>query len=124
MSSVAQPELALRLPKPAIDTADVDLLVRVLRSAGDWLTARQIGATMGLRATTSTERRVRAIAAAAAPRVVSFPGAPGYKLWDHCSVAEIDHCIAAFESQGRDMLKRAVLYRLAYHRRFRCLNAS
>ena len=51
--------------------------------------------------------------------IVSFPGSPGYKLWANCSVEEINHAIEAFESQARDMIKRANLFRRAYHRRFR-----
>ena len=56
---------------------------------------------------------------AAMPQIVSYPGSPGYRLFQHCTIEEINHCIKAFESQGRDMLKRAVVYRQAYHRRFR-----
>lgn len=66
-----------------------------------------------------TDRKVRAVARAAAPGIVSWPGAPGYKLWQECSVEEIQHAIAAFQSQARDMTARAQLYQNAYHSRFR-----
>lgn len=109
-------ELSLTLPEPDITPAEIEQLVAVLREAGAWLTAKEIAARIGDGA---NERSVRAIASAACPAIVSFPGSRGYKLWQLCSVAEINHCIEAFESQGRDMIKRAVVYRQAYHRRFR-----
>lgn len=124
-------ELPLKLPAPEVSPAEVEQLVAVLQAASKepivtepgkrprkpgWFTAVEIAQRMG---DDMTDRNVREIASAACPAVVSFPGSPGYKLWQLCSVEEIDHAIAAFESQGRDMLKRAVLYRQAYHRRFR-----
>jgi hypothetical protein len=125
-------ELALKLPEPEITPEQIDRLVAVLRDAEahraaipatgrrqpppGWLTAAEIADLMGA---TMTDREVRAIASAACPSVVSYPGSPGYKLWQLCTIAEIDHCIEAFESQGSDMIKRAALYRRAYHCRFR-----
>lgn len=113
MSATA--ELPIALPVPEFSVEEIGALVAVLREAGGWLTAKEIAARM---AEGTTDRVVRAMASAACPAVVSFPGSKGYKLWQLCTVAEVGHCIAAFESQGSDMLKRAVLYRQAYHRRF------
>lgn len=116
-----QAEIALKLPEPAVKAVEVEAFVAVLRGAKvpeeakGWLTAAQIAALRE----GWTERKVRAIASVACPVVVSFPGSPGYKLWALCSVEEIHHCIEAFESQGRDMYRRALTYRRAYHRRFR-----
>jgi len=115
-----QLDLAVPLPPPEVTTEQIERLVGVLGAAGietgGWLTAAEIAALLGARV---SDRTVRKIASAAAPVVVSYPGSPGYKLWARCEVEEINHCIEAFESQGRDMMKRAVLYRQAYHRRFR-----
>lgn len=133
-------ELGITLPEPEVSPAEIEMLVRVLfnwetaqtpaaegkraREPG-WLTAKEIANRLGMRETESdeptdsSERHVRKIASAAAPVVVSYPGSPGYKLWNLCTVAEINHCIEAIESQAKDMLKRAVLYRQAYHKRFR-----
>ncbi len=108
-------ELALKLPAPAVSEADVAQLVAVLREAGDWLTAKECAALMG---DGVTDRAGRAIASAARPVVVSFPGSKGYKLWQLCTIAEVSHCIATFESQGSEMIKMAVLYRQAFHKRF------
>ena len=109
-------ELDLTLPSSEVSAEQVEQLVAVLRQEGDWLTAEAIAARMGQGV---SDRKVRKIASAACPAVVSFPGSRGYKLWQLCEVGEINHCIEAFESQGNDMIKRAVLYRQAYHRRFR-----
>lgn len=117
-------ELGLKLPAPEVSPEQVKQLVDVLaiglpdtadRKRNGWMTAEEIAAKME----GAPERKVRKIASAAAPQVVSFPGSPGYKLWGACSVEEINHAIAAFEAQATDMIKRANLYRAAYHRRFR-----
>jgi hypothetical protein len=115
--------LAVKTQAPEVNPAEVEMVVKVLCTAARWATAREIANSLGMREGTTAERHVRAIASAAAPRIVSFPGSPGYKLWELCSVAEIDHCIDALEAQGRDMIKRANVYRLAYHRRFRGIPA-
>jgi quinol monooxygenase YgiN len=112
----SQLELAVRTPAPAVSLREVEMLVDVLGGIGRWSTASDLATHLGAG---YNDRKVRAIAAAAMPQIVSYPGSPGYKLFRDCTVEEINHCIEAFESQGRDMLKRALLYRQAYHRRFR-----
>lgn len=120
-------ELGLKLPAPEVSPEQVEQLVNVLvrgphwlteeerLQANGWMTAAQIASQLeGI-----SDRKVRKIAGAAAPAVVSFPGSPGYKLWATCTVDEINHAIASFEAQGSDMIKRANLYRRAFHRRFR-----
>lgn len=100
---------------PVISPDDVASLVAVLGEGKAWMTAEKIAEKVQ----GWTERKVRRIAGAACPVVVSYPGAPGYKLWSLCSVEEINHCISSFESQARDMTRRAVQYRTAYHQGFR-----
>ncbi len=100
---------------PVVTPEQVAQLVAVLHEAAGWISAKEIAAKMG---EDTGDREVRAIASAARPVVVSFPGSPGYKLWALCTVQEIDRCILAFESQGNDMIRCAVLYRAAYHKRF------
>lgn len=109
-------ELALTLPGPDVSPAEVQQLIAVLHDADGWLGAKEIAARM---AHGTTDRDVRAIANAARPAVVSYPGSPGYKLWQLCSLEEVNHCIEAFEHQGKEMIKCGVLYRQAYHKRFR-----
>ncbi|MCX6952590.1 MAG: hypothetical protein NTV51_10570 [Verrucomicrobia bacterium] len=119
MKASAQLELDYSAPAPPaapqVTPEQVEQLVAVLRDAGDWISAKDIAAKMG---EDVDDRDVRAIASIARPVVVSFPGSPGYKLWGLCTVAEITRCIHAFHSQGSDMIKCAVVYRVAYHKHF------
>jgi hypothetical protein len=117
--STGQPELNFSAsqedPAPKVSVAQVEALVAVLTGKG-WVEAAELARQLGEK---WSDRKVRAVARAAAPGIVSYPGSPGYKIWGECSVEEIDHAIAAFESQANDMTARALLYRNAYHRRFR-----
>lgn len=104
---------------PPVEKADVECLLRVLRTGEGWMTAKEIAEKLYGRTTDTLERRVRATASTARPAVVSFPGSPGYNLWERCTVEEINHGIASLESQGKDMIRQAHVYRVAYYRRFR-----
>lgn len=112
-----QTSLPLETPAPKVTPEQVERVVGVLKAAGHGLTAREICAALG--EGEASDRWVRSVAAACAPRIVSFPGSKGYTLWEHCTVEEILHAIEAFESQGKDMFRRALLYRRAYHAKFR-----
>ncbi|MBI5768719.1 MAG: hypothetical protein HZA93_13055 [Verrucomicrobia bacterium] len=114
------------MPEPEVSAAEVERLVALLadlkswqaeheKRAG-WATAQELAKQLG---EDVSDRCVRKIASAACPAIVSFPGSKGYKLWQLCTIDEIGHCIEAFESQGKDMFQRAILYRRAYHKRFR-----
>lgn len=109
---IDQLALPIRTPASSVSADDVEHLLGQFGEG--WRTAQDIALVL-----TWTDRKVRAVASAAMPQIVSYPGSPGYRLFEHCTIEEINHCIESFESQGRDMLKRAVLYRQAYHRRFR-----
>jgi hypothetical protein len=87
-----------------------------LKKRKGWLTAEDLAASLG---EGWSDRKVRAVARAMCPKVVSYPGSPGYKLWAACSVAEITATIDSFNSQAKDMTARAMLYESAYHSRFR-----
>lgn len=123
-------ELALKMPEPEISPDQIQRLLAVLFALSEtppplepgerprqpgWFTAAEIASRIG----DVTDRHVRKVASAARPAVVSYPGSPGYKLWQHCSIEEISHCIDSFDSQVRDMVKGSLLYRRAYHKRFR-----
>jgi hypothetical protein len=109
---------AVKTPAPAIKPEDVQRLVSTLKRQSTWQTARDLAALLyGKDCTPNTERKIRAIASAAAPVVVSYPGSPGYRHFDHCTMEELNNCTNAFHSQGRDMFARAVLYSKAIHRR-------
>lgn len=118
----AQAEIDFTSPTkepPAASVGEVARLVELLSGKG-WQTAAELAVRSG----GWSDRKVRLIASAAVPGVVSYPGSPGYKLWAECSVEEINHAIEAFESQARDMAGRAIFYRQAYHGRFRGLSGS
>lgn len=100
---------------PVATPDDVADLVELLRGRG-WLKAEQVAA---LSSGAMNDRKVRRIARAARPVVVSYPGSPGYKLWEDCTVEEINHAIAAFDAQAKDMTQCAHIYRMAYHKHFR-----
>ncbi len=119
MPETHQLALDLRTPAPAVSMDDVRHLVTVLREADQRLSAAQICEVMFGVVTESQKRKVRAIASAARPRVVSFPGSPGYALWEWCTIDEIRHAIEAMEEQGQGMIKDANVYRVALHRGIR-----
>jgi hypothetical protein len=124
IEQLTPPELGLRLPAPKISPEEVQRTVEILQAGGNWMTAQDIAhcVTDGTPAARKTfERRIRLIASVAMPKIVSYPGSPGFKLWDFCTVEEIDRAIAAFEHQGAEMLKRSIAYRQAYHKRFRAM---
>lgn len=103
------------MPGPAVTPADAERLVQAL-NVGGWLTAAQLGLAIYGADTEATKRRVRAIASACAPGVVSYPGSPGYKLWQLCTAEELHHCINAYTTQTDDMRRRRDLYRRRLHR--------
>lgn len=104
---------------PRFAPEEVQRLVGELQAAGGALTAGLLALRMFSNDTEGHRRRVRAIASAARPRVVSFPGSNGYDLWDRCSEADIRHGIAAIRTQATAMLRDAALYQAAFEVRFR-----
>ncbi len=125
MTDAPQAELALKLPSPEVSPDAVALLIRALQAHPEkWLTAEQLALACGVFdviedqniVTEKHLRRIRRIASAAVPQVLSWPGSPGYRLSTANTVPEIKHAIEALESQGKDMIRRANVYRMAYHR--------
>ena len=114
-----QDELALggqKAPEPTKD--EIEQLLAVLRGHGGWLHAAEICAMERSAGRKTDERTVRAMASAAAPAVVSYPGSRGYKLWEFCTLDEINNCINSLDRQGKLMMRRSHLFRQAYYRRF------
>ena len=108
--------LGLDLPAPEVSMEDIARLVAALKGNKDWMTAAEACGMIYGKVTETLKRKIRAVASAARPRVVSFPGSPGYRLLEYCSIDEISHGINALESQGKSMIKDANIYRVAYHR--------
>ena len=67
-------------------------------SGQGWVTSLQLGAS-----TETQKRKLRAIAEAAGGSIVSYPGSPGYKLLDACTLKELRHGDRAMRSQLRKM---------------------
>lgn len=113
MSELAQSILAISSPAPKIKPEEIERVIDILRVYGKWLTAAEIADIEP----TFNERRIRAIAQAAADRVLSFPGSPGYRLFRQATIEEISRAIEATEHQAHEMLKRSIALRRAYHSR-------
>lgn len=115
-------QLQLIRQRPLTSTKRQQQLQRVVELLGKkaaWMEATDIAKEFGANATASFKRRMRELAEIGAPVIVSYPGSPGFKHWNSASVDEINHAIEAHESQGKLHFKRANVYRMAYHRRFR-----
>ena len=89
---------------------NVKWLVDLLLRKGGWMTASQISEVAGDRI---DDRRIRALAEAAGGWVIS--GQRGYRHIQHEKAGEIDHCVAAWESQARRMLDRSRKTRILAH---------
>ena len=115
LPTTQQPELVFAVsPAPKVSADEVQTLCRLLRGQG-WRTAAEIGALVTLPGTSMAaaerpwnDRKIRAIAEASDGAVVSYPGSPGYILFDEASQAEIAHAVSAMQSQGKRMLARAL----------------
>ncbi len=111
--AIVQPELDFEAaPAPAGDLEPrLCALLDVLQEAGTWQTRRQ------LEARGFGERELRELVEYDAEgRVFSYPGSPGYKLFDHVTDKEFDRCVS-LKSQGKKMLHRYVVYQGRWHRR-------
>ena len=100
LSTPSGPDLAAR-------TAD---LVDALRGRG-WLTAKE------LQGAGFTDRELREIVQHdESGQIFSFPGSPGYKLFDDVTEKEFGRCIA-LKNQGEKMVHRWTIYHRRHHRR-------
>ena len=88
--------------------ARLDDLVRALRGAG-WQTAKQ------LRELGFSDRELRDLVEHdERGQILSFPGSPGYKLFDEATLEEIERS-QALKSQARGMLRRFIRYQRRRH---------
>lgn len=83
------------------DDPEIDRLIRLL-DGRDWLTAAQISQATGL-----NERKIRSIANAT-PKILSYPGSPGYRLTRQATPEERDRAVSTLRSQAKSMDKRAL----------------
>ncbi len=125
MTTALQSELAIKTPAPEVSPEAVEQLVAILREKPkEWFTAERLAHAAGFCdivdgqqvVTEKHLRKVRKVASAAVPQVLSWPGSPGYRLSTANTVPEILHAIESLESQGKDMIRRANVYRVSYHK--------
>lgn len=83
------------------DDPEIDRLIHLL-DGRDWLTAAQISQATGL-----SDRKIRSIAAAT-PKILSYPGSPGYRLTRQATPEERDRAVSTLRSQAKSMDKRAL----------------
>jgi hypothetical protein len=110
LDSIGQESLDFSEPTvPVATMKNVEDVVDVLKTHGQ-LSAAEIAAKLGLPPSENSKRKIRAIARAARPEIVSFPASDGYKLWGQCTVAEIEACIASFDAVIRDTTATKMLF--------------
>jgi hypothetical protein len=103
-----EPELPLFRPLP--DDPNIQWLLDTLDRARSWMTAAALRQASGDRL---DDRHIRALAAAAAPNLVS--GQRGYRHIRHATTEEINRAADWLESQAREMLKRSQSLRRRHH---------
>lgn len=93
--------------RPA-DQDEVSRLVQLLAAAGTWLTAREIRDQIGW-----SDRKVREIASQSQGQIIS--GNSGYKHNRHATPEELNEFYGRMVSQGKEMIKRAILAKRTHH---------
>lgn len=93
---------------------DVQKLVEILAAKGQ-LFAVEICQEMGLPPSENNKRKVRAIARAAFPGIISFAGSDGYKLIRQASIEEAYRVLHAIEASERDLIAKKRLILDAIH---------
>jgi hypothetical protein len=108
------PGLKLRRTPRELLAADCRALIGELAriGPGGWASAKELIARLP---PGWTERRVR-MAASAEPRILAFPGSPGYKLFAAAAPGEIIRAIDTLHAQAKNMAARAQAYTMLWHR--------
>ncbi len=84
-------------PSATATIEEVERLVNTLREHGKQ-TATQVCQKWGLLPTENNKRKIRAIAEAARPGIISFPSSAGYKLASDCTIDELNAAVNAWDS--------------------------
>ena len=111
MTTPQQFELDLTVQPEKTAVTGLRELLHVLKSLGPvWTTAGQLADRLQL-----SDRTVRKLAEASEGQIVSAPGCPGYKHFDHCTTEEIARAADKLRSQARLMLQRSIRLRRKAH---------
>jgi hypothetical protein len=113
MTSVISPGTGVQIEMPLFRSKDelaqrLDYLLSILRDRL-WHTARD------LKVYGFTDRELRELVEHSDGRILSFPGSPGYKLFEAATLEEFQQA-EALRNQARRMLSRFFRYRKRYHR--------
>lgn len=103
----AQVELPLFRPVQTLEP-ELKRLLSILRD-GRWHTAKE------LKVHSFTDRALRELVEHSAGQILSFPGSPGYKLFELATIDEVDQSKALL-NQGRAMIRRFLRYKKRFHR--------
>ncbi len=104
-----QIELSLFSSTAADQAARLGELLRTLRGR-DWITAKE------LKVHGFSDRELRDLVEHSEGQILSFPGSPGYKLFDEATLEEIASS-GSLRNQARAMLRRWLRYQRRLHRR-------
>ena len=102
---------------PVATVEDVEKIVGIL-ACSIQLTAAEICRELGWVINENNKRKVRAIARAARPGIVSFPNSNGYKLFRNCTVEEIRSCVNHWRSVEKDAAQTWKLFQDAMYVNF------
>jgi len=106
-------ELELPLFRAALEDARVTDFVSLLYRIGEWVTATEACAHLGLEKSESNRRLVRTWAEAAGDEIIS--GQHGYRHADRATTEEVHHFCAWMDSQAQKMKLRAARTRARAH---------
>lgn len=117
--ATGQQELALngRINEAPVATLEeVERMVGVLERHGRQ-TAAEICVHLSWAVTENNKRKVRAIAEASRPQIVSYPNSSGYKLFKDCTVDEVRSCINTWAGGRTRCAHVEAVYLQAFHSR-------
>jgi hypothetical protein len=103
-------QTTLRFEQSHQSDREIATLIAYLRGQG-WKTAKQTSEALGW-----DDRAVRALAAAS-DEVISYPGSPGYKLLEDCSLEEYERYRLARRHQAREMISKVIRTDRRFYRR-------
>jgi len=107
-STFGLPLFNLRQKPAAKEAGRYSYLLTILHD-GRWHTAKE------LKVYGFGDRELRELVESSDGQILSFPGSPGYKSFDHATIDEIDQAKALL-NQGRAMIRRFLRYRRRFHR--------
>jgi hypothetical protein len=111
-------QLELLAPKtPDVSEGEKQQVIGVLEGKG-WLTANQVLTILGLPRTETKRRWLRSVANASEGFILSYPGAPGYKMTTEANPLEVARA-GVLNHQANAMRRRLVQIEHVYHHKLK-----